>query len=125
MIIKLFAILIGGGLGAVCRFIFSESIYTLFGRTFPYGILACNVIGSLIMGILTALFIYKLHIGEVWKAALLTGFLGGFTTFSSFSIDTLNLINAGEYIKAGTYILLSLVLTLSFVFVGFLIGKSL
>jgi fluoride exporter len=124
MTIKLIVILFGGGLGAVCRFLFSESIYNLWGRAFPYGILACNVIGSLIMGILTALFIYKLHIGDVWKAALLTGFLGGFTTFSSFSIDTLNLINAGEYIKAGIYILLSLILTLGFVFIGFLIGKS-
>ncbi|MDA7741994.1 fluoride efflux transporter CrcB [Francisellaceae bacterium] len=124
MLIKLFAILIGGGLGAVSRFLFSEGIYNLWGRTFPYGILACNILGSLIMGILTALFIYKLQIGDVWKAAILTGFLGGFTTFSSFSIDTLNLINAGEYTKAGTYILLSLVLTLGFVFVGFLIGKN-
>ena len=112
----------GGAVGACLRYAMS---LWLGGGLLPWATLATNITGSFVIGL-----VWGLCAGDEWfqnwgRLVLVVGLLGGFTTFSSFSIDTLNLINAGEYIKAGTYILLSLVLTLSFVFVGFLIGKSL
>jgi CrcB protein len=127
MLPQIILILIGGGVGAVTRFLLSEGIYNILGRTFPYGILMCNILGSLIMGFLAAIFIYKYsHNGIVslLKPLMLTGFLGGFTTFSSFSLDTLNLINNGEPIKAAYYILLSVILAIVFTFCGFFLGKN-
>jgi fluoride exporter len=127
MLPQIILILIGGGVGAVTRFLFSEGIYNILGRSFPYGILITNIAGSLVMGFLAAVFIYKYqHDGMVnlLKPLILTGFLGGFTTFSSFSLDTLNLINNGEPIKAASYVILSVILAISFAFCGFLIGKN-
>lgn len=119
------AIAAGGAVGALLRFWVSNGIYTLVGRTFPYGTLAVNVLGSLLMGLLYVLLVDKLILGPNWRAALLIGLLGAFTTFSTFSIETLNLIEEGEAIRALLNVLLSVTLCLGAAWVGVLAGRSL
>lgn len=119
------AIAAGGAAGALLRFWMSNGIYALLGRGFPYGTLAVNVLGSLLMGYLYVLLIDKLALGPQWRAVLLIGLLGAFTTFSTFSIETLNLVEGGEVVKALLNVLLSVVLCLLAAWVGVLAGRSL
>jgi len=121
---QVLAIAAGGAVGALLRFWMSNGIYSLVGRTFPYGTLAVNVLGSLLMGLLYVLLIDKLVLGAHWRAALLVGLLGAFTTFSTFSIETLNLIEEGELVRALLNVLLSVVLCLGAAWVGMLMGRS-
>lgn len=118
------AIAAGGAAGALLRFWMSTGIHQWLGRGFPYGTLAVNVSGSLLMGFLYVMLIDKLSLGPNWRAALLVGLLGAFTTFSTFSIETLNLMEEGEMLKAVLNILLSVVLCLVAAWVGVLAGRS-
>lgn len=121
---QVFAIAAGGALGAIFRFWVSNGIYALLGRNFPYGTLAVNVLGSLLMGFLYVMLVDKLALGPQWRAALLIGLLGAFTTFSTFSMETLNLVEAGEVFKALLNILLSVSLCLAATWFGVLAGRS-
>jgi len=118
-------IAIGGAIGAVLRYLASTAVYALLGRGFPYGTLVVNVLGSLAMGVLAILLIERVSTGPELRALLLIGLLGSFTTFSTFSIETLNLIEQGGLIKAGLNILLSVMLCLAAAWVGTLIGRQL
>ena len=122
--IQTLAIAGGGAIGALLRFWMSTGVYNLLGRTFPYGTLAVNVLGSLLMGFLYVMLIDKLALGPAWRAALLVGLLGAFTTFSTFSIETLNLVEEGELIKAMLNILVSVVLCLFAAWIGVLAGRT-
>jgi fluoride exporter len=121
---QVLAIAAGGALGAVLRFWMSSGIYGLLGRSFPYGTLAVNVLGSLLMGFLYVLLIDKLALAPQWRAAILIGLLGAFTTFSTFSMETLNLLEEGEPFKALLNILLSVTLCLLATWFGVLLGRS-
>lgn len=114
----------GGAMGALLRFWMSTGIYNVLGRAFPYGTLAVNVLGSLLMGFLYVLLIDKLPLGPTWRAALLVGLLGAFTTFSTFSMETLNLIEEGELLKAMLNVALSVVLCLFAAWIGVLAGRT-
>lgn len=122
---QLLAIAAGGALGSVLRFLMSTWVYSLLGRGFPYGTLVVNIIGSLLMGLLTVLLIERMSLGPEWRAALLIGVLGGFTTFSSFSIETLNLIETGAYAKAFANAVLSVMLCVAAAWAGVVVGRQL
>ena len=122
---QMIAIAGGGALGALLRFWMSSLVYSWLGRDFPYGTLAVNVLGSLIMGLCYVLLIERLSSEPEWRAFLMVGLLGAFTTFSTFSIETLNLIEAGDIIKAGMNMLLSVSLCLVAVWLGVIAGRQL
>jgi len=118
------AIAIGGAAGALARYWVSTGIYALWGRGFPYGTLVVNVAGSLAMGFLYIWLIERLAVSAEWRAALLVGLLGAFTTFSTFSIETLNLLEDGELLKAGLNVLLSVVLCILAAWIGVVVARQ-
>lgn len=113
-----FAIAAGGAVGALLRFWVSGAVYAVLGRAFPYGTLAVNVLGSLIMGYLYVVMTERMALGAEWRAFALIGLLGAFTTFSTFSIETLNLIEQAAYARALANMLLSVTACILACFVG-------
>lgn len=117
---------IGGAVGAICRFLLSRIIQLVSGFTFPYGTLVVNIIGSFLITFLSVILIDR--VGE-WsaelRALLLIGLLGGFTTFSSFSYEVVDLWESGQGIKVALYLLLSIVLCIGGAFGGLAIGRKL
>ena len=122
---QLLMIAAGGAAGSLMRFLLSTGVHRLAGRDFPYGTLTVNVIGSLLIGILYIVLVERASLGAEWRALLLVGFLGAFTTFSTFSIETLNLLENGELIKAGANVLLSVVLCILAAWSGVIMGRQL
>jgi CrcB protein len=122
---QLIAIAAGGAAGALFRFWVSSGVYQLLGRGFPYGTLAVNVLGSLVMGFLYVLFLERLSASPELRGALLIGFLGAFTTFSTFSIETLNLIEQAELLKAGLNAVLSVCICILACWFGLVLGRQL
>jgi fluoride exporter len=119
-------IFIGSGIGGLTRYGVANLIYYLFGRHFPLGTLIVNISGSLLMGFLFVLILDRANqIAPHLRALLLIGFLGGYTTFSSFSIETVNLFENGEIVSAMMNIVLSVVLCLSATWVGIILGRQL
>ncbi len=119
-------IAIGGAVGSVLRYLISLSVYTCLGRSFPYGTLVVNVLGSLLMGFLTLLLIERIgSMANILRSLLLIGFLGGFTTFSTFSMETLNQIESGDIKQALLNIALNLGCCLLMVWLGALLARKL
>ncbi|RKZ66871.1 MAG: fluoride efflux transporter CrcB [Gammaproteobacteria bacterium] len=114
----------GGATGALMRYWMSNGIYALFGRGFPYGTLTVNVVGSLLMGFCYVFMIERMDVSVEWRAALMIGLLGAFTTFSTFSIETLNLLESGEQMKAALNILLSVTLCILGCWLGMIVGRN-
>lgn len=112
-------IAIGGAFGACSRYLVSELCITLFGRGFPYGTLTVNVIGSFIMGLLIAAFENEILAPEPWRQIIGLGFLGALTTFSTFSMDNVLLMQQGAFFKMGLNVLLNVVLSISAAWLGF------
>jgi CrcB protein len=113
------AIAVGGSLGAVCRYWVSTSTYAWLGTEFPWGTLMVNVTGSFLMGLLTILLSEKLSVAEEIRFALIVGFLGSYTTFSTFALDVLHSASNEAMLKAGGYIVFSVVGSLAGVWAGF------
>jgi CrcB protein len=122
---QVLAIAVGGAVGSVLRFWMSTWIHSFAGRSFPYGTLTVNVIGCLAMGFLFVIFLDRLSDNAVLRAGVLIGVLGGFTTFSSFSIETFNLIEQGAALKAAVNMIGSLLLCVSATWIGVLLGRQL
>jgi CrcB protein len=123
---QLIVVALGGACGAVVRFLVASGVYQWLGRDFPYGTLVVNVVGSFLMGLLTeALVLQRISIGLEYRAAILVGFIGAFTTFSTFSLETLYLIEQGSLSKAVLNIAVSVGGCLLAVWLGLLCGKGL
>ena len=115
-------VFIGGGLGAAARHAVNRAGLALLGHGFPWWTLVINVAGSFLIGLLAGLF-GALETGHNARLFLITGFLGGFTTFSAFSLDALTLWERGAALQAGFYILASVVLSLLAAAIGLLVAR--
>ena len=121
---QVLAIAGGGAVGAVLRYWISSGVYTLTGRGFPYGTLVVNVLGSLVMGFLYIWLLERMPSGVAMRAFLLIGLLGAFTTFSTFSVETLNLMEAGQIARAILNTLLSVVLCIAAAALGVMLARQ-
>ena len=119
---NLFYIFIGGGLGSVFRVFISNYTQKLFNVSgFPLGTFLVNIIGCFLIGVLSS---YFLKVNSDLKFLLITGFCGGFTTFSTFSAENVSLWQNGDYITLVLYSLLSIVIGFLAVFIGLYIGRN-
>ncbi len=119
-----FAIGLGGALGALSRYALSLRIYAWLGRDFPWGTLGVNVLGSFLMGFLVILMTSRLPLEEPLRNGLLVGFLGALTTYSTFAMDKLQLLQQGAYLKAGSYMLASMLACLTAIIFGTWLAKQ-
>jgi CrcB protein len=120
-------VFVGGGLGAAVRHAVNLGAARLVGTSFPYGTMAINVTGSLAMGVLAGYLAFRTTapISQHWRLFLTTGFLGGYTTFSAFSLEAALLIERGQHVAAGVYALGSVILGIVALFVGIGAGRAL
>ena len=125
--VSYFWIAVGSALGGMARYFCSGLAARLFGETFPWGTLIVNVIGSFIIGFFATLTgpNGRVFVGSVARQFVMIGFCGGYTTFSSLSLQTLNLANDGEWLYAGGNIAGSVILCLIAVWAGFALAASL
>lgn len=121
-----FWIAIGSALGGVARYWCSGVVARLFGETFPWGTLIVNVIGSFVIGFFATVTgpDGRLLVGTIPRQFVMVGICGGYTTFSSFSLQTLNLVNDGEWFYAGMNIAASVVSCLLAVWLGHVLGGN-
>lgn len=120
---QLIFIAAGGALGSVLRFAMTTGVSKFAGREFPYGTLAVNVLGSLFIGLLFVLIVEKYQLPAAWRAGLIVGMLGAFTTFSTFSLETLALLETGHFLKAAVNVLLSVTLCLGATWLGMTLAR--
>jgi len=113
------AVGVGGGIGALIRYFMAGWVQPSWWPGFPFGIFVVNISGGLVMGLITALAALKLQMTPELRAFLTTGILGGYTTFSTFSLDSALLIERGAYAQAAAYVLGSTILSILAIFVGF------
>ncbi|MFO7656772.1 MAG: fluoride efflux transporter CrcB [Bacteroidales bacterium] len=118
----LMAIGTGSFIGGVLRYLIAEFVQTRHLTSFPIGTLTVNLIGCFIIGIVFGLA-DKGNLTQEWRLFLATGLLGGFTTFSAFSIETIGMLRDGQFWSAAAYIFLSVILGLFVAFLGILIIK--
>lgn len=116
---------IGGGMGAICRFLLSRAVHLFVPFAFPLGTLTVNAVGSFFIGFLSVLFLNRFAVlGGDLRALLIVGLLGGFTTFSTFSLESMELWENGEMFKLIIYILLSVALGLLAAYGGLILGRK-
>ena len=118
------AVAVGGALGSVARYAFSVWFFDITSQKFPYATLCVNVIGSFVMGVLYVIIVERLAMPPEMRSLLMVGFLGAFTTFSTFSIDAFLIYQNNSKLAAMCYILLTLFLSLSAMLIGMMTFKS-
>ena len=119
------AIAIGGTLGCWARYAMTNLVQAIYGRDFPYATLSINVLGAFLMGFLFIETLERLTVPPAIRAGILTGVLGGYTTFSTFEMETLLLVEQGESLKAVLYVALSVIVGFFGAFGGAYIARNL
>ncbi|MCU0368324.1 MAG: fluoride efflux transporter CrcB [Cyclobacteriaceae bacterium] len=115
----------GGFLGTIARYLTQQSISKILPILFPYGTLTVNIAGCFLIGIIYALADRGNALSPEWRIFLTTGFCGGYTTFSTFSYESYNLIRDEQYLYLSLYIGLSVILGIMATFLGIILIKSL
>ena len=118
----IFAVAIGGSIGAVLRFVLSFYINKLLGSSFAFGTLGVNILGSFLIGFL--LLYFEQTIAQHTKALLITGTLGALTTFSTFSLETTLMLQQSLYFKAGLNVVLNVLFSMSATILGMMLFKK-
>ena len=111
-------VFVGGGLGATLRHWVNVLCGRQFGTDFPYGIMLINITGSTVMGLIAGYLAFKGEASQPWRIFIMTGILGGYTTFSAFSLDAAVLYERGEVGLAVLYVIGSVVLAIAGLFAG-------
>ncbi|ARQ58423.1 UNVERIFIED_ORG: CrcB protein [Rhizobium etli] len=123
--IQALLVAVGGAIGSVLRYYAGRWALKLMGPAFPWGTLAVNVVGCFVIGVFAELIARKFNASTELRLLLITGFLGGFTTFSAFSLDAISLFEGGEAVAGGIYIVASVGLSMAAVIAGLAIMRAL
>ena len=118
-------VFLGGGIGSMLRHAVNVLTARAFGTGFPYGTLTVNITGSIVMGLLAGYFAFKGEATQSWRLFMMTGVLGGYTTFSAFSLDAIALYERGEVGMALGYVAASGALSIFGLFAGLLLMRQL
>ncbi|MCP1846577.1 MULTISPECIES: fluoride efflux transporter CrcB [Bradyrhizobium] len=118
------AVAIGGSLGSVARYLVAIGAGRLVGTDFPWGTLVINIVGSFLIGAFAEAFALSWNASQAMRVFLTVGICGGFTTFSTFSLDAIVLMQRGELWSAGTYIAASVALSIFALFGGLLLVRA-
>lgn len=117
------AVASGGAIGAVARFLVGKGVLNLMGPGLPWGTFTVNILGSFIIGLLVEVLALRMHASHEWQGFLIVGVLGGFTTFSAFSLEVALMIEKGQITTAMGYAFASLFLSVVALFIGLYAGK--
>ena len=112
------AVAFGGAIGSVARYLVGIESGKLFGLNFPWGTLIINIVGSFLIGVFVESFALRWDLSQFWRVFLTIGICGGFTTFSTFSLDSYLLLDRGQLLAGGAYVIASVVLSIAGLFAG-------
>ncbi len=115
----------GGALGSVARYFLGVHVGRILGMGFPWATLVINVTGSFLIGVLAESFALRWDAAPSTRVFLVVGICGGYTTFSTFSLDVVTLVNRGEYVAAGAYILASVAVSIAALYAGLHLMRAL
>jgi CrcB protein len=121
---KLLLVFLASGVGGVLRFTIGGWVQRLGPGIFPFGTLFVNISGCLLIGLLTAAFSGRFLVREEYRIAVLVGLLGGYTTFSTFGLETFALLNDGQYLRAGVNIFASVLLGIAAAWAGYRLAEA-
>lgn len=116
---------LGGAMGSIARYLVGLLVYERMGTRFPYGTFVINIAGCFVIGVLMSVLDGRLELSPAWREAMAIGFVGAFTTFSTFAYETLRTVQHGQAVTAATYVLSCVVLGLGAVWAGASLGKAL
>ncbi|MGO7868744.1 fluoride efflux transporter CrcB [Rhizobium leguminosarum] len=123
--IQALLVAVGGAIGSLLRYYVGQWALRLMGPAFPWGTLAVNVVGCFVIGVFAELIARKFNASVELRLLLITGFLGGFTTFSAFSLDAISLFERGDAVAGGVYIAASVGLSMAAVIAGLAVMRAL
>jgi CrcB protein len=122
--IQALLVAVGGAIGSLLRYYIGQWTLRLMGPAFPWGTLAVNVVGCFVIGVFAELIARRFNASVELRLLLITGFLGGFTTFSAFSLDAISLFERGEAVAGGVYIVASVGLSMAAVMAGLAVMRA-
>jgi len=118
------ALMMAGGSGALLRYLLGRLTFNLGWVALPFGTLIANLLGCFLMGYLSWMLLHRWSLSREFQTVVLTGLLGGFTTFSAFSLETINLLEQGSGARAVLYVLLSVVMCVVMCFLGLVVARQ-